>query len=126
MKRKVHPFEVVWYSITGAVGLWGLVYIVLGVICRFLKSDNALAKANVYIGKTFGLGGYFWWGIIILAIALFAFLIVALIFASKADGVADKASKHAARLARLKEIDEQEKANEAPVVEAEVSEPKAE
>jgi len=125
MKKKLHPFEIVWYSITGAVGLWGLVYIVLGVICRFLKSDNALFKANAYIGKTFGLGGYFWWGIIILAIALVCFLLVALIFATKADGVVDKASKRAARLARLQEIDAKE-AEAAPVVDAEVSEAKPE
>jgi len=120
--KKLHPFEIVWYTLTGLVGLWGLVYTVLGVICRFLRSDNGLAKANAAIAKAFGCGGYFWWGIILMGIALVCYLVVTLIFASKADVSVDKASKRAARLARLKEIDEQEN----KIVDAEVAPAKAE
>ena len=32
----LHPFELVWYILTGLVSVWGLTYIVLGLVAENL------------------------------------------------------------------------------------------
>lgn len=114
---KVSPFEIVWYSLTGAVGLWGLTYVVLGLVAAFYPAtseNNPLGKADKTIADLFGLG-FLYWGLIILAIAVVAAVFVLCIYAKTTDREVEKAQRRAARLA----------AQNNAVVDAEV-EPKAE
>lgn len=119
MKRKLHPFEIVWYVINGGLALWGLTYVVLGVICRMLPTSAELSKANTFIQNSFGLG-FFWWGIIIMWIGILLGVIVLLVFASKTANQVEKETRRAARLAKSKEAMKENK-----VVDVE-STPKAE
>ena len=102
-KFPLHPFEVVWYVLTALVGVWGLTYIVLGLVAQNLpisKEDAGLVKANVQFAKTFGLD-FFGWGLIILAIAAVAAVIVLLLFSNKVDRDYEKNVRRAQRLAQL-------------------------
>jgi len=108
MKKKLTKFEVVWYILMGALLVWGLTYITLGVICRFISVESGLYKANLGVAKAFGLGGFFWWGIIIMFIAVLLAIIVLLVYASKADNKFEKENRRAARLARNKKDDASE------------------
>ena len=91
-------FEVVWYSLCGAVALWGLTYTVLGLIANELNSKEVLSQGNKIIADTFGLG-FFGWGLIILGIASLAIVIVLLIFAKRVDRDFEKTQRRAARRA---------------------------
>lgn len=95
-KNKKSVFEIVWYSLTGAVGLWGLTFIVLGIVCSFIPLHSALAEANVEHANTFGLG-FLYWGLIILAIASVAAIIVLLAYAKKVDRDFEKTQRRTAR-----------------------------
>lgn len=111
---KVSIFEIVWYSICGAIALWGITYIVLGLVGDHLPitaEDNALSEASDAIKVTFGLG-FFHWGLILTGVAAAAAIVVLLLNAKKSDREVEKAARRAARLVR----------NETPVVDAEVSE----
>lgn len=121
----LHPFEIVWYSLTGLVGIWGLTYIVLGLVAENLpitKEDKGLVKANGAFQKTFGLD-FFGWGLIILAIAAVAAVIVLLLYSNKVDRDYEKNVRRAQRLAQLEaeEIKEEEKlaAEEAEIFQPE-------
>ena len=121
-KLKVSPFEIVWYLLTGAVALWGLVYIVLGLIAQFYpapSADNPLAKANGVIESKFGLG-FLYWGLIILAIGVVAAVFVLCITAKTSDREVEKTQRRAARLAAA------HKEEGKPEVVDAVVEPKAE
>ena len=109
----LHPFEFVWYILTGLVGVWGLTYIVLGLVAENLpitSEDKGLVAANTSFQKTFGLD-FFYWGLIILAIAAVAAVIVLLLFSNKVDRDYEKTVRRAQRLAQLEaeEIKEEEK-----------------
>lgn len=120
-KLPVSIFEIVWYSLTGLVGIWGLVYIVLGLFAQFYPAtngNNPLKKASDVIESNFGLG-FLYWGLIILGIAVVLAVIVLCINAKTADREVEKASRRAARLAAQVETPE------TNVVDAEVA-PKAE
>ena len=104
-KRKLplHPFELVWYILTGLVGVWGLTYIVLGLVAENLpitSEDKGLVKANAAFAKTFKLD-FFGWGLIILAIAAVAAVIVLLLFSNKVDRDYEKKVRRAQRIAQL-------------------------
>ena len=90
--------ELIWYSLMGGLGLWGLTYIVLGLVARYAPvrdADNELLKASNAIEKAFGLG-FFYWGLIILAIAAVGAAVALLIFSRKADREYEKAQRRAA------------------------------
>ena len=73
-KLPLHPAELVWYIVCGLVGLWGLTYIVLGLIAENLpitSEDNDFVAANAKFADTFGLD-WLGWGLIIFAIAAIA------------------------------------------------------
>ena len=64
-------FEIIWYTLCGLLGLWGLTYIVLGIVIQNLPitdESTGLAKVNEEFIETFKLD-FFGWGLIILAIA---------------------------------------------------------
>ena len=83
----LHPFELVWYILCGLVGIWGITYIVLGLVAEYLPAkyaDGDFVQANVEFAKNFKLD-WFGWGLIILAIASVAAVVVLLLFSSKVD-----------------------------------------
>ncbi len=116
-KKQLSIFEIIWYSISGAIGLWGLVYIVLGIVANNLaipSKNNELLKASEAIKNAFGLD-FFGWGLILLALGTILAVIVLLIKAKDSDREYEKSIRRAARLNRNKEI-------ENKVVEAQVEE----
>ena len=126
-KLPIHPFELVWYILCGGVGLWGLTYIVLGLVAQNLPitaTDNDFVEANHKFAETFGLD-WLGWGLIILAIAAVAAVIVLLACAGKSDREFEKNSRRSARLASIL-ADEEETTEETPVVDVPVEEPKEE
>lgn len=116
-QRKISIFEIVWYAITGGVAIWGLVYVILGLVHAFYPStlsNNPLNEANEQMIANFGLG-YLYWGLIILAIGVVAAIVVLCIYAKTTDREAEKANRRAARLAAANE------ASKPEVVDAEVA-----
>ena len=119
-KFPLHPFELVWYILTGLVGAWGLTYIVLGLIAENLPTkvkDEGLVKINAEFAKTFKLD-FFGWGLIILAIAAVAAVIVLLLFSNKVDRDYEKNVRRAQRMAQMEA--EEEKLEKEQAIDAEV------
>ena len=124
----LHPAEIVWYGICACVGLWGLTYIVLGLVADNLpitSEDSEFVEANAEFAKTFGLG-WFHWGLIILGIAAVCAAVTLLLLSNKADRDYEKSTRRAARLAQLDAEEEKEEAElakkqEGEVVDAEVA-----
>lgn len=105
--RKVSIFEIVWYSLTGGIALWGLTFITLGVIVRNLKSDAELVKGNNAWQAAMKLS-YFNSGLILFAAGVLLAVIVLLINAKTADREVEKQQRRAARLAAASAADTQE------------------
>ena len=102
-KFPLHPFELVWYVLCGLVGIWGLTYIVLGLVAENLpvqSKDKGLVKVNMDFAKTFKLD-FFGWGLIILAIAAVAAVVVLLLFSNKVDRDYEKNVRRAQRMAQM-------------------------
>ena len=135
MAKKKLPlsiFEIVWYSICVLVMIWGLVYVILGLV----DGANDLTSLHKFMGnfkKTFGLDMYFW-GLIIFAIGVVAGVTVMIIYAKTFDKAADREQRRSARLSALnkkedKVVDEQkpevveQPVEEKPVEEAPVEQP---
>lgn len=111
-KPAIIIYEIVMYSIVGAVALWGLVYIILGLIAKYLpviSSSNPLTTFNDTIKRLFGLSPL-WWGIIIFVIAALYIAISLILVNRKVEKDEEKKARREARLAHLKEIDEEEEA----------------
>lgn len=126
-KLPLHPAELVWYCVCGAVGLWGLTYIVLGLVAENLPitaEDNEFVEANAAFAKTFGLD-WLGWGLIILAIAAVCAAVTLLLLSNKADRDYEKTTRRAARMAQLDAEEAKEEAElakqEGEVVDAEVA-----
>lgn len=120
-KLALHPFELVWYILTGLVGIWGLTYIVLGLVAENLpvtSEDKDLVQVNGEFAKTFGLD-FLGWGLIILATAAVAAVVVLLVFSNKVDRDYEKNVRRAQRLAQL-EAEEEKEEQEQQIVDAEV------
>lgn len=121
-KLPVSLFELIWYPICAAVIIWGLVYVVLGLVNQFNDFSSLQAFANDF-KATFKLDVYFW-GLIIIAIGVVAAVVVMLFFAKTYDRAADREQRRSARLNALKKeekvVDEQqpEFTTNAPVEEA--------
>ncbi len=123
-KFPLHPFELVWYILVGLVGIWGLTYIVLGLVASYLpiqSEDPALVKANDKILELFKLD-MLGWGLIILAIAAVAAVVVLILFSNKVDRDYEKNVRRAQRLAQLEAEEAKEESIEEQkiVVDAEV------
>lgn len=119
-KLPVSIFELVWYPICALVILWGLTYVILGLVTKY-NNISALTEFNTNFTKQFGLSLYFW-GLIIVVIGVVAGVAVMLIFAKTFDRATEREQRRSARLNALKKDDEKVVA-EQPV---EVVEPKAE
>ena len=104
-KLKISVKELVLYCICGAFVLWGLTYVVLGLLAENLPipdSKNALYSANLVIKNTFGLG-FLGWGLILTGVFAVAGAIVMLTFAKGVDKEYEKKQRRAARLSRSEE-----------------------
>ena len=119
-KLPVSIFELVWYPICALVILWGLTYVVLGLVTKY-NNISALTEFNTNLTKQFGLNLYFW-GLIIVVIGVVAGVVVMLIFAKTFDRATEREQRRSARLNALKKDDEKVVAEQP----AEVVEPKAE
>lgn len=113
-KLPISTFELVWYILTGAVAIWGLTYVVLGMVGMYApvsNADNVLALADKDFAKVFGLG-FFGWGLIIFAVGAVAASICLIVCSKTADRESEKAARRAARLSGVRQ--------EQPVVDAEI------
>lgn len=119
-KLPVSIFELVWYPICALVILWGLTYVVLGLVTKY-NNISALTEFNTNFTKQFGLNLYFW-GLIIVVIGVVAGVVVMLIFAKTFDRATEREQRRSARLNALKKDDEKVVAEQP----AEVVETKAE
>ena len=118
-KLPVSIVELVWYPICALVILWGITYVVIGLITKY-NNISALTTFNANFTKLFGLSLYFW-GLIIIAIGAVAAVVVMLFFAKKFDRASEREQRRSARLNALKK--DEKVVSDQP---AEVSEPKAE
>ena len=116
--KKLSLFEIIAYCVLLLVGLWGLVYICLGVAVEFISTKTAVAKADAVLVSTFKIG-FLWSGLIILGSAVVVAAIILLINAKKSDRDFEKAQR---RAARLKKKDDVVDVESTPVEEAEVKE----
>ena len=116
-KLPVSIFELVWYPICALVILWGLTYVILGLVTKY-NNISALTEFNTNFTKQFGLSLYFW-GLIIVVIGVVAGVVVMLIFAKTFDRATEREQRRSARLNALKKDDEKVVAEQpAEVVEA--------
>ena len=94
--RPISIFELVVYTLAGLLGIWGLVYISLGLAVNFLRYDNQLVKTNAaLIAGTNGMG-FLQQGILILFCAVLVLVVFLLGFAKKADRQYEKEQRRAA------------------------------
>ena len=127
---KLSIFEIVWYTLCLLVAIWGITYIVLGLLGMYLpirSEDNVLKQASLSYAKTFGLG-FFEYGLIHLAVAAVASIIVLCIQSKKSDRDVEKAQRRAAIRASARQLSQEEEPldltqdNELPAPEAEEEE----
>ena len=124
-KLKVGIFEIIWYIICALVILWGVTYVALALIDKYNDFKDLHSFATKF-ESTFGLSLYFW-GLIIVAIAVVAGVIVMLVYAKIFDRAADREQRRSARLAALKKEDKVVAEQKPEVVEEKVEEqPKVE
>ena len=103
-KLPVSIFELVWYPICALVILWGLTYVILGLVTKY-NNISALTEFNANFTKQFGLSLYFW-GLIIVVIGVVAGVAVMLIFAKTFDRATEREQRRSARLNALKKDDD--------------------
>ena len=116
-KLPVSIFELVWYPICALVIIWGLTYVVLGLVTKY-NNINALTEFDTNFTKQFGLSLYFW-GLLIVVIGVVAGVAVMLIFAKTFDRATEREQRRSARLNALKKDDDKVVAEQpAEVVEA--------
>ena len=116
-KLPISIFEIIWYSICAGVILWGLTYVVLGIVTKF-NDFQSLNEFNSNFKRLFGLNVYFW-GLIIIAIAVVAAVVVLLFFARVFDRATEREQRRSARLNALKKNDEKVADEQQPeIVEA--------
>ena len=115
-KLPVSIFELVWYPICALVILWGLTYVVLGLVTKY-NNIRSLDEFEEGFKKLFGLSVYFW-GLIIIAIGVVAGVAVMLIFAKTFDHASEKEQRRNARLNALKKEEKVVAEQQPEVVEA--------
>ena len=101
------------------MGVWGLVYISLGIAVNFLKYDNQLVKTNAaLIAGTNGMG-FLQQGILVLFVAVLVAVVFLLGFAKVADRKYEKEQRRAAaRFNRKNQKDDSEVVEEVVEVES--------
>lgn len=105
--KKLTTFEKICYPICCLLMLWGITYVVLGLIADNLQvssSNNYLKQASDALASIFGLG-FFGWGLIIFGIGAVLMTITLLVNARNTDRDYEKAQRRAARLNRNRVVD---------------------
>ena len=101
-KLPISIFELVIYCLCLLLGLWGLVYISLGVAVNFLPYDHAIVKYDASIASSSTMGLLFQ-GLLILSCAVLPAVVVLLVFAKTADREYEKEQRRKqARMSRFK------------------------
>lgn len=114
--KKFSIKEFVFYCLFGGLALWGLTYMILGTLAKFLpipESQNMLKLADDTIASLFGLG-YLGWGLILFGVFGVALAITMIVFAKDVDKNFEKNQRRAARLQRNK-VDTQPEVVDAEV-----------
>ena len=119
-KLPVSIVELVWYPICALVILWGLTYVVLGLVTKY-NNINALTEFDANFRKLFGLNLYFW-GLIIVVIGAVAAVVVMLFFAKTFDRASEREQRRSARLNALKKEEKVVAEQQPEVVEAKPAE----
>ena len=104
-KRKLKLVEIIIYATCGAFALWGLVYMVLGILANNLPipvNSNPLKSADTVIKSYFGLG-FFGWGLILFGVFAVCGAIALAYYAKDVDKEYEKSQRRAARLNRHEE-----------------------
>ena len=94
--KKIHPVEIVFYSIASVLAVVGLVSLVFGIVGHHLTvplDDNWIKTAEKAIVLDFRL-----WGLILIASAALVAVVVLMIFASGADRAYEKTLRRQQRL----------------------------
>lgn len=116
--RKLKPVELVIYIISGLFILWGLTYITLGLVAKYLPVTNSPLKiANATIARLFGLD-MFGWGLVIFILFALVAAITMIVFAKNVDKEYEKSQRRAARLSRANKAETASEASK--IVDAEV------
>ncbi len=116
--RKLKPVELVIYIISGLFILWGLTYITLGLVAKYLPVTNSPLKiANATIARLFGLD-MFGWGLVIFILFALVAAITMIVFAKNVDKEYEKSQRRAARLSRASKTETAPEASK--IVDAEV------
>jgi len=116
--RKLKPVELVIYIISGLFILWGLTYITLGLVAKYLPVTNSPLKiANATIARLFGLD-MFGWGLVIFILFALVAAITMIVFAKNVDKEYEKSQRRAARLSRANKTETAPEASK--IVDAEV------
>ena len=119
-KLPVSIVELVWYPICALVILWGLTYVVLGLVTKY-NDISALTTFDTNFKKLFGLNLYFW-GLLIIVIGVAAGVVVMLFFAKRFDRATEREQRRSARLNALKKEEKVVSEQQAEVVEAKPAE----
>ena len=115
-KLPVSIVELVWYPLCAAVILWGVTYVVLGLVNKYNDFSNLDAFCKGF-KNLFKLDLYYW-GLIIIAIAVVAAVIVMLVYAKTFDRAADREQRRSARLNALRKEEKVVAEQQPEVVEA--------
>lgn len=116
--RKLKPVELVIYIISGLFILWGLTYITLGLVAKYLPVTNSPLKiANATIARLFGLD-MFGWGLVLFILFALVAAITMIVFAKNVDKEYEKSQRRAARLSRANKTETASEASK--IVDAEV------
>ena len=95
-KLPISIIELVVYTLSGLMALWGLVYISLGLSVNFLKYDHELVKTNAaLIAGTNGMG-FLQQGILVLFVGVLVAVVFLLGYAKVADRQYEKEQRRAA------------------------------
>lgn len=109
-KRKLFTGEIVWYSILGAIWLFGLVFAILG-ICAYnvgKLSTNplyALQKQFATFFKMSGVMDFRLWGTLVMIVAMIGLLIVIFYYTNKTVQEENRRRRYEERMRILMESD---------------------
>ena len=123
-KLNLSIFEIVWYTLCLLIFIWGLTYIILGLVAKFAPvsiNDNEVLKASNEYAKIFKMG-FFEYGLIHVGVSWVLALIVLLVFSKKSDREFEKEQRRAALRASARQsmgIQDNETVVETEVVEEE-------
>lgn len=105
-KLKLSVQEIIFYSISVILALWGIVEIILGLIVEFANvriDEFPLYQAEQAYISLFGMS-FTNWGLVLLAIGLVVGVIVLCIYATRHDREVEKTVRREARLNAQRKI----------------------